>query len=100
MKKNIKRCKPSYSGKRKWKKRKKPPKPKRKPSPMKMNCYACDEELRWMSDIDSPSDLYEVDTFLSCPRCEAHVVVSWGTHPDDVISPRPNNVIPIRKNRD
>lgn len=53
-----------------------------------------------MSDIDSPSDLYEVDTFLSCPRCEAHVVVSWGTHPDDVISPRPNNVIPIRKNRD
>ncbi len=68
---------------------------------MKMSCYACDfEELRWIGDSDSSSGFYQVETLLSCPRCEAHVVVSWGTHPDDVINPRPNNVIPMRKKRD
>lgn len=64
-----------------------------------MKCYVCpDQDLRWESDVDSFSDVYEVDTFLSCPRCDAFVVVSWGAHLNDVREP--NNVIPIGKNCD
>ena len=41
-----------------------------------MNCYSCDTELIWGGDHDAhDQDEYEIVTNLSCPKCEAFVLV-------------------------
>jgi len=42
-----------------------------------MNCWHCETELIWGSDSEFPlpSDEYDFISFLSCPKCEAHVEV-------------------------
>jgi len=42
-----------------------------------MNCWHCKTELIWGSDSEFPlpSDEYDFISFLSCPKCEAHVEV-------------------------
>ena len=41
-----------------------------------MNCYSCGTELIWGGDHDTEdSDEYYIVTNLSCPKCEAFVLV-------------------------
>ena len=41
-----------------------------------MNCWHCGEELSWGGDHDyEMSDDFDLETNLSCPRCNAHVLV-------------------------
>ena len=45
-----------------------------------MKCYCCeDQDLIWNSDENSEEgDDFDIITSLSCPKCEAFVVVYWG----------------------
>jgi hypothetical protein len=43
-----------------------------------MNCWACNAELIWGGDHDIPiedDDEHSIVTNLSCPKCEALVIV-------------------------
>mgnify|MGYP003116040451 FL=1 len=41
-----------------------------------MNCYSCNTELIWGGDHDAHNlDEYAIVTNLSCPKCEAFVLV-------------------------
>ena len=41
-----------------------------------MNCWACNSELIWGGDHDAEDcDEYYIVTNLSCPKCEAFVLV-------------------------
>ena len=43
-----------------------------------MNCWACNTELIWGGDHDIPiedDDEHSIVTNLSCPKCEALVIV-------------------------
>ena len=41
-----------------------------------MNCWACNSELVWGGDHDTEDcDEYYIVTNLSCPKCEAFVLV-------------------------
>ena len=41
-----------------------------------MNCWACGfPNLIWGGDHDADDDVYEIETNLSCPRCDACVLV-------------------------
>ena len=41
-----------------------------------MNCWACGfPNLIWGGDHDADDDVYEIETNLSCPRCDAFVLV-------------------------
>ena len=41
-----------------------------------MNCWSCNTELIWGGDLDTePEDDYVIETNLSCPQCEAFVLV-------------------------
>ena len=43
-----------------------------------MNCWACGHELIWGGDHDGEDygdEVYEIVTNLSCPKCEAFVLV-------------------------
>ena len=45
-----------------------------------MKCYNCDEELIWGGDHDCEEEEdedYDFVTNLSCPKCEAFVLVYW-----------------------
>ena len=43
-----------------------------------MKCYNCDEELIWGGDHDcEESEDHVIFTNLSCPNCEAFVLVYW-----------------------
>ena len=43
-----------------------------------MKCYNCDEKLIWGGDYDcEDSEDYDIETNLSCPNCEAFVLVYW-----------------------
>jgi hypothetical protein len=43
-----------------------------------MKCYNCDEELIWGGDHDCEEDEdHDIQTNLSCPKCEAFVIVYW-----------------------
>ena len=39
-----------------------------------MKCYNCDEELIWGGDHDCEDN---IETNLSCPNCNAFVLVFW-----------------------
>jgi len=43
-----------------------------------MNCWACGEELIWGGDNDDESEIYLIMTNLSCPNCDAVVIVYHG----------------------
>ena len=49
-----------------------------------MNCYNCKTELIWGADHDIATTYDEhdgehlIETNLSCPKCNAFVVVWWG----------------------
>jgi ssDNA-binding Zn-finger/Zn-ribbon topoisomerase 1 len=45
-----------------------------------MKCYACQSELIWGGDhdISEEDEEHTIVTNLSCPKCEAFVVVYWG----------------------
>tara|TARA_R100001086_G_scaffold246060_1_gene177798 strand:+ start:643 stop:828 length:186 start_codon:yes stop_codon:yes gene_type:complete len=45
-----------------------------------MKCYACQSELIWGADhdISEEDEEHTIITNLSCPKCEAFVVVYWG----------------------
>ena len=44
-----------------------------------MNCYNCKTELIWGGDHDNErDDDHLIETNLSCPKCNAFVVVWWG----------------------
>ncbi len=43
-----------------------------------MKCYVCGSELIWGSDHDNESGDFSIETSLSCPDCNAFVLVSWG----------------------
>jgi|TARA_R100000329_G_scaffold13945_1_gene14542 hypothetical protein len=44
-----------------------------------MLCYDCGCELIWGGDHEcEDSEDYNIVTNLSCPECEAYVVVYWG----------------------
>ena len=43
-----------------------------------MNCWACGEELIWGGDNDDESEIYLIETNLSCSNCEAVVIVYHG----------------------
>tara|TARA_R100000808_G_scaffold3085_2_gene11333 strand:- start:39 stop:200 length:162 start_codon:yes stop_codon:yes gene_type:complete len=44
-----------------------------------MNCYHCNTELIWGGDKDNEcDDEHLIETNLSCPSCDAFVVVWWG----------------------
>ena len=41
-----------------------------------MNCWHCEETLIWGGDHDyEMSDDFDIETNLSCPRCQSHVLV-------------------------
>jgi len=41
-----------------------------------MNCWACGfPNLIWGGDHDSEDSEYEIETNLTCPRCDAFVLV-------------------------
>ena len=43
-----------------------------------MKCYNCDEELIWGGDHDCEDyEDYDIETNLSCPNCDAFVLVFW-----------------------
>tara|TARA_R100000664_G_scaffold5545_1_gene10376 strand:+ start:468 stop:653 length:186 start_codon:yes stop_codon:yes gene_type:complete len=45
-----------------------------------MNCWACQTELIWGGDHtgeDYGCEDYHIVTNLSCPKCEAFVLVHW-----------------------
>tara|TARA_R100000426_G_C4773900_1_gene92030 strand:- start:303 stop:488 length:186 start_codon:yes stop_codon:yes gene_type:complete len=45
-----------------------------------MNCWACQTELIWGGDHtgeDYGSEDYHIVSNLSCPKCEAFVLVYW-----------------------
>lgn len=42
-----------------------------------MKCWHCDTELIWGSDNEPDSPDYDLETFLSCPRCHSDVVVYY-----------------------
>jgi hypothetical protein len=43
-----------------------------------MKCYDCNTELIWGGDHDCEEDEeYNIVTNLSCPNCEAFVLVYW-----------------------
>ena len=39
-----------------------------------MNCYICQTELIWGGDDDDDEE-YDIVTNLSCPKCQAFVLV-------------------------
>ena len=43
-----------------------------------MKCYVCGSKLIWGGDHDSESGDFAIETNLSCPDCNAFVLVSWG----------------------
>lgn len=43
-----------------------------------MNCWSCGEELVWGGDHDDESEIYLIETNLSCSSCEAFVLVYHG----------------------
>ena len=44
-----------------------------------MNCYHCSTELIWGGDHDCEEDEeHAIVTNLSCPTCNAFIVVYWG----------------------
>jgi len=45
-----------------------------------MKCYACQSELIWGADhdISEEDEEHTIVTNLSCPECDAFVVVYWG----------------------
>jgi len=44
-----------------------------------MNCYNCQTELIWGGDQDTEDDEeHSIVTNLSCPECDAMVIVYWG----------------------
>lgn len=44
-----------------------------------MNCYVCKTELIWGGDEDGDEgEEHLIVTNLSCPECEAMVIVYWG----------------------
>ena len=46
-----------------------------------MKCYSCQGELIWGGDhdIDEEAEEHAIVTNLSCPTCNAFVVVYWGS---------------------
>jgi len=46
-----------------------------------MKCYSCQGELIWGGDhdIDEEDEEHAIVTNLSCPTCNAFVVVYWGS---------------------
>jgi hypothetical protein len=40
-----------------------------------MNCWNCQTELIWGGDHDGEDEEYGIVTNLSCPKCEAFVLV-------------------------
>lgn len=40
-----------------------------------MNCLRCSTELIYNGDHETDSDLFEVQSNLSCPNCGCHVIV-------------------------
>lgn len=50
-----------------------------------MNCYNCIEtQLTWGGDHDAdPIADYDMVTNLSCPNCNAMVLVYWNTKPKE-----------------
>lgn len=40
-----------------------------------MKCWHCDSELIWSGDQDLEKEEYKIVTNLSCPECEAFVLV-------------------------
>ena len=44
-----------------------------------MKCYNCGSELTWGGDHDCEDDEeHETVTNLSCPNCNAFILVYWG----------------------
>ena len=43
-----------------------------------MECWACGSELIWGGDNDDESEIYLIETNLSCSCCEAVVIVYHG----------------------
>jgi len=43
-----------------------------------MNCWACGGELIWGGDHDDDDEIYLIITNLSCPNCDAVVIVYHG----------------------
>ena len=44
-----------------------------------MKCYYCQSELIWGGDHDCDrSEEHLIETNLSCPKCNAFVLVLWG----------------------
>jgi len=50
-----------------------------------MKCYVCGSKLIWGGDHDSESGDFAVETNLSCPDCNAFVLVSWGEREPDSV---------------
>ena len=52
-----------------------------------MNCYLCDSVLQVSSNIDFPEhDIYNIITFLDCPKCKASVEFYHPKHHADSAS--------------
>ena len=51
-----------------------------------MNCWHCNEELIWGGDHDTKDDEGQeyIETNLSCPKCEAVVLVYAKVINDDI----------------
>ena len=51
---------------------------------MKMDCYQCGSELIWGGDHSYElTDDFDIETNLSCPDCDAHVLVLWQSNRDE-----------------
>ena len=49
-----------------------------------MKCYNCDTELIWGGDHDCEEDEdHLIVSNLSCPNCNAFVLVYWGDKEDE-----------------
>lgn len=54
-----------------------------------MNCYHCQTELIWGGDHDNDrDDDHLIETNLSCPKCNAFVIVWWGDKEESDDQPR------------
>ena len=43
-----------------------------------MKCYVCNTTLIWGGDEDSKDEDYKIETNLTCPKCNAFVIVYHG----------------------